>query len=57
MKEMSMLNNAGMYLENNASIKIIINADSKVVKKIIKIAEKEIGQQINDINEKLKILI
>ena len=54
MKEMSMLNNAGMYLENNASIKIIINADSKVVKKIIKIAEKEIGQQINDINEKVK---
>lgn len=54
MKEMSMLNNAGMYLEDNANLKFIINADSKVVKKIIKIAEKEIGPQINEINEHVK---
>lgn len=54
MKEMSMLNNAGMYLEDNANIKFVINADSKVVKKIIKIAEKEIGPAINEINEQVK---
>ena len=53
MKEMSMLNNNGMFLGQSASIKFIINSDAKVIKKIIKNAEKSIGVQITEINNKI----
>ena len=53
MKEMSMLNNNGMFLGQSASIKFMINSDAKVIKKIIKNAEKSIGAQITEINNKI----
>lgn len=53
MKEMSMLNNNGMFLGQSASIKFMINSDAKVIKKIIKNAEKSIGVQITEINNKI----
>ena len=53
MKEMAMLNNNGMFLGQSASIKFMINSDAKVIKKIIKNAEKSIGVQITEINNKI----
>ena len=56
MKEMSMLNNNGIFLDQKAAIKFIINSDAKVLKKILKNAEKSIGKQITEINNKVSEL-
>lgn len=56
MKEMSTLNNGGMFINEDTKIKFIINSDSKVVKKILKNSEKEIGEDINNINTVLESL-
>ena len=53
MKEMSMLNNNGIFLDQKASLKFIINSDAKVIKKVLKNAEKSIGAQITEINNKV----
>ena len=56
MKEMSMLNNNGIFLDQKAAIKFIINSDAKVLKKILKNAEKSIGKQITEINNRVSEL-
>ena len=56
MKEMSMLNNNGIFLDQKAAIKFIINSDAKVLKKILKNAEKSIGKQITELNNKVSEL-
>ena len=53
MKEMSMLNNNGIFLDQKASLKFIINSDAKVIKKVLKNAEKSIGAQITELNNKV----
>ena len=53
MKEMSMLNNNGIFLDQKASLKFIINSDAKVIKKVLKNAEKSIGSQITELNNKV----
>ena len=53
MKEMSMMNNQGIFLGMDTTLNLIINSDAKVIKKILKNAEKEIGVEISDINNKL----
>lgn len=53
MKEMSMLNNNGIFLDQKASLKFIINSDAKVIKKVLKNAEKSIGAQIEELNNKV----
>ena len=53
MKEMSMMNNQGIFLGMDTTLNLIINSDAKVIKKILKNAEKEIGIEISDINNKL----
>lgn len=50
MKEMSMMNNSGMFLGEKTKIKFVINSDAKIIKKILKNAEKNIGSQITEIN-------
>lgn len=55
-KEMSMINNQGYFLDRNDELTFIINSDSKIVKKIIKNAEKSIGEQITNINTKISEL-
>ena len=53
MKEMSMLNNNGIFLDQKASLKFIINSDAKVIKKVLKNAEKSNGAQITELNNKV----
>lgn len=53
MKEMSMLNNNGIFLDQKAPLKFIINSDAKVIKKVLKNAEKSIGAQITELNNKV----
>lgn len=53
MKEMSMMNNRGMFLGMDTTLNLIINSDAKVIKKILKNAEKEISVDITEVNNKL----
>ena len=48
-----MLNNNGIFLDQKASLKFIINSDAKVIKKVLKNAEKSIGAQIEELNNKV----
>lgn len=52
-KEMSIINNQGYFIDKDDELTFIINSDAKIIKKIIKLANNAIGTQINDINNKL----
>lgn len=51
MKEMSIINNSGLFLGQKSHIIFVINSDAKVMRKILKTAETSIGKQIQDIND------
>jgi len=53
MREMSIMNNQGMFLGMNANINLVINSDAKVIKKILKQAKSAIATDIEDINSKI----
>ena len=52
-KEMSLINNQGYFIDQDDALMFVINSDSKVVKKILKNAEKEIGEEINKFNDEI----
>lgn len=52
-KEMSIINNQGYFIDQDDALMFVINSDSKVVKKILKNAEKEIGEEVNKINDEI----
>lgn len=54
MKEMSIMNNQGMFIEMDNQINLVINSDAKVIKKILKQAKAAIATNIEDINSKIK---
>ena len=55
-KEMSMINNQGYFIDKDDMIILVLNSDSKLIKKIIKNAEKSIGDEVNKINDELATL-
>ncbi len=56
MKEMSIMNNSGMFINVNPVLKLVLNADTKIIKKILNNAKKEIGENIENINKVLSEL-
>lgn len=52
-KEMSLINNQGYFIDQDDALMFVINSDSKVVKKILKNAEKEIGEEVNKFNDEI----
>ena len=52
-KEMSLINNQGYFIDQDDALMFVINSDSKVVKKILKNAEKAIGEEINKFNDEI----
>ena len=56
MKEMSIMNNQGMFIGMDSQINLVINSDAKVIKKILKQAKAAIATDIEDINTKIKEL-
>ena len=56
MKEMSIMNNQGMFIGMNSQINLVINSDAKVIKKILKQAKAAIAEDIEIINSKVKEL-
>lgn len=55
-KEMSMINNQGYFIDKDDMIMLVLNSDAKLIKKILKNAEKAIGTEINAINDELSAL-
>jgi len=55
-KEMSVINNQGYFIDQDDAIMMVINSDAKLVKKILKNAEKTIGEDITRINNELTSL-
>lgn len=54
MKEMSSLNNSGMFLNSNNIVRFILNSDSPSISKVLTNADHMIGEKTHEINEKLK---
>lgn len=55
-KEMSVINNQGYFIDQDDAIMFIINSDAKLIKKILKNAEKAIGEEITKINADMSVL-
>lgn len=52
-KEMSIINNQGYFINKDDALMFVINSDSAVIKKILKDAEKTIGTEINNLNNEI----
>lgn len=54
MKEISTMNNSGIFIDQKPAIYYTVNSDSKIVKKILRNAKKEIGDSTSEINNKIR---